>query len=522
MEPHDPLSPLENSGQLLLDVLRSSLDVIIATDLHRNIRLFNPAAETSFGYAAEEVLGAPVDQLYADPAEMHHIIDGIAREGTYTGEVLNRARDGSTFTSFLSAAAMRDPQGRTTGYMGVSRDITEMHRAEAALARSELRYRDLVDAANSIILRWDAQGRIRFLNEFGQRFFGYTAAEIIGQPVVGTIVPPSETTGRDLGALMEDIHLHPERYANNENQNMRRDGSLVWVSWTNKRILWDPAEGPEILSIGNDITRLKEVEFALQEKSLQLAEANSVLLNSNEVLRAADRMKSVFIASISHELRTPLNSIIGFTGILLQQLPGPLNLEQQKQLGIVRDSSWHLLGLINEVLDLSKIEAGRVDLFPEDVVLRVLADEVLAALAPAAQPRGLALHNDVPEGIRLYTDPTRMRQVLLNLAGNAVKFTEAGEVRIQANQHAAACKIQVVDTGPGIPEPDLPRLFQPFQQVDMALTRKHAGTGLGLYLTRKIVELLGGDVAVASTYGHGATFTVNLPLRTQVPSARDA
>lgn len=515
------LSHFDDSTLLLRDVLRSSLDVIIATDHKRKIRLFNPAAERAFGYASEEVLGSDVEILYADPAQMQRILSEVSGSDTYEGEVLNRAKDGRTFTSYLSAAAMRGPDGRTRGYMGVSRDVSRLRRAEAELAKSEARYHDLLEAANSIVLRWNAQGLITFMNQYGLDFFGFTAEELIGMPVVGTIVPAAESTGRDLVELMEDIHVHPERYANNQNQNVRKDGTLVWVSWTNKHIQWEH-DGPyEILSIGNDITLLKEYELALGEKSTQLAEANIALTNTNELLRAADRMKSVFIASMSHELRTPLNSIIGFTGILLQGLPGPINDEQRKQLGIVRESSRHLLELINEVLDISKIEAGRVDLFLDNLELRALAATVLDSLSVSAQSKGLALLNTIPKDIVLYTDAGRLKQILINLAGNAVKFTDSGQVSIGAEIIDGRCHIHVSDTGPGIAASEHVRLFQPFLQIDMSLTRRHTGTGLGLYLSRKIARLLGGDARVASEEGQGSTFTVELPLQCPGPAAED-
>ena len=246
-----------------------------------------------------------------------------------------------------------------------------------------------------------------------------------------------------------------------------------------------------------------------------------------EKAQSADRLKSAFLATMSHELRTPLNSIIGFTGILLQGLAGTLNAEQTKQMTMVRDSAQHLLALINDVLDLSKIEAGQFEIRREPFELRALLERVSRTLAPLAEKKGLAFTVHLaPEIPTLVSDRRRVEQVLINLINNAIKFTEHGEVvlevgsasptstlRVQPPRFASNLYFSVRDTGIGIAAADLDALFQPFRQIDTGLARRHEGTGLGLAICKRLAELLGGTIGVESELGVGSTFTFVLPAQ---------
>ena len=250
-----------------------------------------------------------------------------------------------------------------------------------------------------------------------------------------------------------------------------------------------------------------ELEQRVVERTAELAVAK-------EKAEESDRLKSAFLASMSHELRTPLNSIIGFTGIVLQGLAGPLSDEQTVQLGMVQNSARHLLNLINDVLDISKIEAGQLVVASEPFDMPEAVEKVAHTLGPVAEEKGLALVVDIaPEVGRIVSDRRRVEQILINLVNNAVKFTEKGEVRITSRISDGWVVMRVADTGIGIKAEDMGELFQTFRQIDTGLSRQHEGTGLGLSIGKKLVEMLGGEIRAESEWGVGSAFTFTLPLQ---------
>jgi PAS domain S-box-containing protein len=503
----------------------TSNDAILLTAPDGRVFAANPAACRIFGRTEEEIRSIGREGIVdmADPRVAAGLKERSQR-GYFFGEITFIRKDGTKFPGEVSTALFKDDTGTPRTSM-IIRDVTDREESERRLAENERKYRELVEHANSIILRWTRDGRITFLNEFGLRFFGYSAGEIIGQPVMGTIVPSTESDGRDLRHLMEQIQSDPQTFEQNINENTRRDGERVWIAWTNRIVKDAEGQVTEILSIGTDITERKRAEEAIRELNATLerrvADRTAELAVAKDRAEAADRLKSSFLATMSHELRTPLNSIIGFTGIVLQGLAGPLTAEQGKQLGMVRDSARHLLALINDVLDISKIEAGQLEIHIETFDLRASIEKVSAIVKPLAEKKGLTLDMELSPGIGTFTsDPRRIEQVLINLLNNGVKYTEQGGVTLRAGiapypYHApqSALFLSVADTGIGIQPEDFDKLFLPFRQIDSGLTRKHEGTGLGLAICRRLAELLGGEIRAESEFGKGSIFTLILPLK---------
>jgi PAS domain S-box-containing protein len=487
---------------------------------------WNRNFETVSGYSGAEI--ATMHPLDFFSAEEKNIVDEKISEVFATG-------DSSVEALFVAKDLSRTPYfftGRKVFFkgelclVGMGIDITGPKLAELKLSESEQKYRELVEHANSIILRWNGAGKITFLNEFGQRYFGYTADEIIGRHVIGTIVPSEDSDGHDLQSLMQQICENPAAFEQNVNQNVRRNGERVWIAWTNKLVCDEHGEIIEILSIGSDITdqrraedTIRELNANLEQRVFERTEAlNAALIRAE----AADKIKSAFLATMSHELRTPLNSIIGFTGILLQHLAGPLNDEQSKQLGMVRGSARHLLELINDVLDLSKIEAGQLEMKAEPFDLRESIERAINLVQPLADKKALSLSHMIADGIGLVVgDRRRCEQILINLLNNSIKFTERGGVALNVESivlsgaggsQKPAIRIAIKDTGIGIKSEHIGVLFQAFQQVDSGLARQHEGTGLGLAICRRLTQLMGGDISVRSEWSKGSEFIVTLPL----------
>jgi signal transduction histidine kinase len=262
--------------------------------------------------------------------------------------------------------------------------------------------------------------------------------------------------------------------------------------------------------------RTRELKKINAEMEQRIIDRTAELAQAMEKAKAADKIKSAFLATMSHELRTPLNSIIGFTGIMLQGLAGPLNEEQHKQLSMIQNSSRHLLSLINDVLDISKIEAGQLELSPNPFLLKLSIDKILKLISPLAEKKGLSLKFDITEDIgTINADQRRLEQVIMNLLNNAVKFTEKGNIHITCRTQDRLCILSVADTGIGMEQEEIPKLFQPFHQIDTGIARKTEGTGLGLSICKRILEMMNGSIIVQSEFGKGSIFTVSFPLHAE-------
>jgi protein-histidine pros-kinase len=397
-------------------------------------------------------------------------------------------KDGGEFPVEISLSPIHTEEGAMV--MSAIRDITDRKRADQ-------KFKDLLEAAPDAMVIVDSQGRIVLVNSQAVKLFGWSRAELLGQQI--ELLVPERYSDR------HPDHRHrffaePRSRAMGAGLDLygrRKDGSEFPVEISLSPL--DTEEGLFVSSAIRDVTERKQIERALREKNLELENAALV--------------KDRFLASMSHELRTPLNAIIGFTGTLLMQLPGPLNAEQDKQLRIVQTGARHLLSLINDLLDVAKLSANKLSLHIEELDCRSVIAEVTATLEPEAARKGLVLTVRAPDdAVPLRTDRRAFSQILINLVGNAIKFTPQGRVEVVLEEGFAAqgrsVQVHVRDTGPGIPEREQPRLFEAFSRVESADRRHHEGTGLGLHLSRKLAEALGGSVSLASAEGEGSTFTV--------------
>jgi PAS domain S-box-containing protein len=482
---------LQNQQQQLASIVLSSHDAIIGKTLDGVIVSWNEAAIELYGYQPDEIIGKHAEILYPDArrAEESVILEQIGQGERLDQYVTDRIRaDGTSVTVTLSASPIVDAGGRIVGAATISRDLGRLRRVEA-------KWRAMLEAAPDAIVAVNEAGRITLVNAQTERLFGYKRDELLGQLV--EILVPEQARG---------IHpRHRMRYlaepkprpmgAGIELSALRRDGTQFPAEISLSAIETD--EGALVAAAIRDVSERIRFERALREKNIELEKAN--------------KAKDAFLASMSHELRTPLNAIIGFTGTLLMGLPGPLNDEQTHQLQLVETSGQHLLSLINDLLDLAKIESGKVEITPETIDYHNVVQEVVASMRPLAEQRGLALTAHLPDdecyGI---ADRRALGQILINLVHNAIKFTPEGEVRIELHRGSVDDKwtLEVSDTGPGIAADEQARIFGAFERS--AASRKHGddGTGLGLYISHKLAELMGYCIKVSSSPGEGSTFYV--------------
>ena len=356
------------------------------------------------------------------------------------------------------------------------------------LREAEERARSLLDAQGDLIVRRDAQGRVTYVNDAYCALAGRRRNALIGAAGGKTGDLPVREQG-PLTVLVDGTRMHDQKIASG-------DGAR-WIAW--REVAVRTENGSEVQAVGRDVTGRVEAEHALELARDQAEAANSA--------------KSRFLATVSHEIRTPLNGLLGMADLLLDTSLTP---EQLTYVKAAKTSGETLLSLIEEILDFSKIEAGKLDLEPRPFALLPLIEETVELLAPRAQAKGIGIASFVDERLpaRLVGDAARLRQVLLNLAGNAIKFTEHGGVAliVEPDENTGAIRFAVRDTGVGIAPDDQARIFRDFEQADGSATRRFGGTGLGLAISKRIVERMQGSIAVESAPGAGATFSFTVPL----------
>jgi PAS domain S-box-containing protein len=381
----------------------------------------------------------------------------------------------------------------------------QRRQTEEALHDSEARKAAIFDSALDSIISIDHQGRIIEFNPQAEKTFGYKRDDVLGQNMEELIIPPSLRT-RHREALARYLTTGKGTVVGRrvELTGMRSDGSEFPVELSLTSI--SSKTQPLFTAYLRDLTEQKRQEDLLQrgreleEQSLRIQEAN--------------RLKSEFLANMSHELRTPLNAVIGFAEVLIDGKAGALNPDQREYLNDILTSGNHLLQLINDVLDLAKIEAGRMELFPETFSIKTVVDEVCTIMRPIASKRYITIALEAPPAENVVNlDLRKFKQVLYNLLSNAVKFShEEGVVKLRiAFATEEQLEIQVKDSGIGIKPEDLPRIFREFEQLESGASRRFPGTGLGLALSKKIIELHNGSMSVQSEFGQGSTFSITMP-----------
>jgi len=432
-----------------------------------------------------------------------------------------------------------DEGGRPLRSVGMVHDITDRKRIEETL----LHLAGIVKFSDDAIIGKSPQGIILSWNRGAERLYGYQEDEVQGRSI--SMLIPEERAG-EMADFLDQINRGIP-IEHHETVRLRKDGSRVDVSVTVSPIRDTAGRIVGASTIARDITERKKAEADLRKlyeqleqrvsertvdlnrRSEELAQSQRALMNIvedlnlkteeleqvNTKLQDLDRLKSMFIASMSHELRTPLNSIIGFSSILHDEWLGSVNKDQKENLAIILRSGKHLLSLINDVIDVSKIEAGKIESIAEEFDLHELISEAVNLVKKDLDDKGLSLQVTVPHQ-QMYLDRRRLLQCVLNLLSNAIKFTQQGGVTVETVivPGAGVAEISVTDTGIGIREEDLPKMFQPFVRLVSPLQAVVPGTGLGLYLTRKLAaDVLDGDMLLTSEYGKGSRFTIKLPVR---------
>ena len=479
------------------DLLESTPDAIVMVNVTGRVVLINSQAENVFGYLRAEMMGQPVEMLL--PQRFHAAHHGhrgqfFAQPRTRTMgaglELYGLRKNGEEFPVEISLSTLSTEEGPMV--MSAVRDLTDRKKAEQ-------KFRSLLESAPDAMVIIGHDGKIELVNSQTEKLFGYQREELLGQ-LVEILVPerfhakhPGHRTSFFAQPRARSMGVGLELNAR------RRDGTEFPVEISLSPL--DTSEGLFVSSAIRDVTDRKHFENALRQKNVELASANQA--------------KDNFLANMSHELRTPLNAIIGFAGTLLMRLPGPLTSDQEKQLKTLQASARHLLALINDLLDVARIEAGKIELHFELVDCRSVIEEVVAALSPEAIRKELEFQAILPAiDLVVRTDRRALSQIVLNLANNALKFTDRGSVCIEVSRcsmnQRKSVEISIGDTGKGIRPEDQPRLFEPFTQVDISKTKIREGTGLGLHLSRKLAELLGGQITFQSEYGKGSTFTLAL------------
>ena len=513
---------LLKAGALQRAIFSSANFSSIATDAKGVIQIFNVGAERMLGYTAAEVMNKITPADISDPQELIARAKALSIELATTitpgfealvfkasrgiediYELTYIRKDGSRFPAVVSVTALRDAQDTIIGYLLIGTDNTARKLVEAEQKKLDQRLRDqqfytrsLIESNIDALMTTDPAGIITDVNKQMEALTGCTRDELIGAPFKSYFTDPERA---EAGIKLV---LNEKKVTDYELTACARDGKQTVVSY-NATTFYDRGRTLQgVFAAARDVTERKRVEAELQQ--------------AKAMAETASQTKSDFLASMSHEIRTPMNAIIGIADLLAKT---PLTPEQYKYVQIFRRAGDNLLNLINDILDLSKVEASQLELERTGFSLNDLLEKVREMVAVRAHEKGLALMCEIAPNVPndLVGDPTRLRQVLLNLLGNAIKFTESGEVALRVTPDAdssvpGTLRFAISDTGIGIPRDKLSAVFERFTQADSSTTRRYGGSGLGLTISKRLVELMGGCIRVESGVGKGSVFSFAVPL----------
>ena len=521
---------LLKAGALQSAIFNSANFSSIATDAKGVIQIFNVGAERMLGFTAAEVMNTITPADISDPQELIARAEALSAElGTpitpgFEALVFKASRgiediyeltyirkDGTRFPAVVSVTALRDAPGAIIGYLLIGTDNTARKLVEEEQKASDQRLRDqqfytrsLIESNIDALMTTDPAGIITDVNKQMEALTGCTRDELIGAPFKDCFTDPARAEAGIKRVLVEKSVTDYELTAR------ARDGKQTVVSY-NATTFYDRSRTLKgVFASARDVTERKRVEIELQQ--------------AKAAAESASRTKSDFLASMSHEIRTPMNAIMGIADLLAKTALTP---EQDRFVQIFRRSGDNLLNLINDILDLSKVEASQLDLERTEFSLSDHLEKVMEMVAPRAQEKSLTLVCEISPGVKneLVGDPTRLRQVLLNLLGNAIKFTQSGSVSLRVEPDAdsavpTALRFTVTDTGIGIAGDKLDRVFERFTQADSSTTRRFGGSGLGLTISRRLVELMGGRIWVESEVDEGSLFAFAVPFEVSTAAMR--
>jgi PAS domain S-box-containing protein len=494
---------LEGAGLYRL-LVRSIQDyAIFALDTTGHILSWNEGARRLKGYTAEEIIGRHFSIFYPPEdvarGKTTFELEAAARDGRFEDEDWRIRKDGSQFWANVVITALFDATGTLVGYGKITRDLTERKQAEEELRQSEERFRLIVQTVKDYaIFMLDPRGYVATWNDGARRIKGYTAGDIIGQHF--STFYPEEDIQRGKPAWELEVAAREGRFED-EGWRIRKDGGRFWANVVITALFDATGTLVGFGKVTRDLTERKQGEERALKDASRVAAAE-----------AASRTKSEFLATMSHELRTPLNAIGGYAELIEMGVAGPINEEQRAYVTRIRTSQQHLLAVINDLLNYSRTEAGRVSYDIQRVSLHEVVDRALPMMLPQAAAKRITIaHGPCPVPVCTWADQQKVEQIIINLLSNAVKFTPTGgKVTVSCELKRDHGTIIVSDTGPGIPPEKSEEIFEPFVQLGRSLTSQQEGTGLGLAISRDLARAMKGDLLVESPPTGGARFTLLL------------